>query len=304
VVPRLYPFGIRNIISAAAEVEIVDHVESMMPQFFETEDAAQQFWRQNSAVCSEPVVRCELSDHSTDRFSVQRFADYPIKPAQTGLDMVMDLTFYDPVKCVLADDWEFQLIAANASRSLSHTTRCRYPGKVGIELLRALEDLEKELFSIHPQLSTAALRHFWLSFELHRHFILLPLRLWQFGEPARAVAEAVVTVRSHLSNYVADVLRPQNTRKPKKPVRQNPKYERIDEALREAAEAQPKDHEEVFRILDSREVPTPNRMVFKRAGSYLKGFRENPGAASTWLSRAWAKLGLPAFVRGPKKKLH
>jgi hypothetical protein len=84
-------------------------------------------------------------------------------------------------------------------------------------------------------------------------------------------------------------------------LRRNAKYEEIDTALREIAAARPKNHEEVFRFLSERKVVLAHRKPFKTAGGWLKGFKENPHAASAWLSQAWGRLGLPAFARGPKK---
>jgi hypothetical protein len=87
----------------------------------------------------------------------------------------------------------------------------------------------------------------------------------------------------------------------RKRVRRNARYERIDEVLRQIAEARPKSHEEVFRLLDDRKVALPNRRLFKSAGGWLMGLQHNRHTASAWLSQAWARLGLPAFPRGPKK---
>jgi hypothetical protein len=87
----------------------------------------------------------------------------------------------------------------------------------------------------------------------------------------------------------------------RKRVRRNAKYEGIDEALRAIAEARPKSHEEVFRLLDDRKVAIPNRRPFKSAGGWLKGFQQNRHAASAWLSQGWGRLSLPSFARGPKK---
>jgi hypothetical protein len=87
----------------------------------------------------------------------------------------------------------------------------------------------------------------------------------------------------------------------KKPVRRNANYETIDLALREISEARPKDHQEVFRFLQDRKVPIPNRKPFKPAGGWLRGFQQNRPAAAAWLSQAWGRLGLPTFARGPKK---
>jgi len=90
-------------------------------------------------------------------------------------------------------------------------------------------------------------------------------------------------------------------RREKKASRRNRKYEAIDSALREIAEARPKDHEEVFRVLENRRIPVANRQPFKGARGWLKGFKQNPHLARGWLSQTWGKLGLPTFARGPKK---
>lgn len=83
--------------------------------------------------------------------------------------------------------------------------------------------------------------------------------------------------------------------------RRNKQYQAIDKALREVAAAQPNSHEEVFRMLDDRKIALPNRKTFKSAGGWLKGFYQNRHSASAWLSQNWARLGLRAFPRGPKK---
>lgn len=94
---------------------------------------------------------------------------------------------------------------------------------------------------------------------------------------------------------------PEKSRKAKRPVRRNKKYEAIDKALREFATTCPKNHEEVFRYLDDRKIPIPNRSAFKSAGGWSKGFQQGRHLASAWLSQVWGKLNLPAFSRGPKK---
>ena len=94
---------------------------------------------------------------------------------------------------------------------------------------------------------------------------------------------------------------PNEHRQAKTSVRRNAKYEKIDKALGEFSAARPRNHEEVFRLLDDRKVPIPNRRPFKAAGGWVKGFQQDRHAASAWLSQAWGRLGLPAFARGPKK---
>ena len=84
-----------------------------------------------------------------------------------------------------------------------------------------------------------------------------------------------------------------------KPVRRNSRYQAIDEALRRIAEARPKDHEEVFEALNER-TGIPHAEPFRRAGGWLRGFRNNKASARAWLSKNWSRLNLPAFPRGPK----
>jgi len=85
----------------------------------------------------------------------------------------------------------------------------------------------------------------------------------------------------------------------RKPVRRSPRYEAIDSTLRRIAESRPTSHEAVFRALDGR-IPIPNAEPFGSAGGWLIGFRRNKTAARTWLSKAWSRLSLLAFPRGPK----
>ena len=85
----------------------------------------------------------------------------------------------------------------------------------------------------------------------------------------------------------------------RKRVRRNAKYEAIDEALRETAKSRPRSHEEVFQALNGRSKP-PNAEPFKTAGGWHAGFKKDAVAARAWLSKAWSRLELPAFPRGPK----
>jgi hypothetical protein len=86
-----------------------------------------------------------------------------------------------------------------------------------------------------------------------------------------------------------------------RPSRRNAKYEAIDKTLREIADARPKNHEDVFRLLDEGKVAVPNRKPFRAAGGWLKGFQRDRHAASVWLSQDWGRLMLPPFAPGPKK---
>jgi hypothetical protein len=85
----------------------------------------------------------------------------------------------------------------------------------------------------------------------------------------------------------------------RKTVRRNSKYEEIDKTLRSIAESRPTSHEEVFRALDGR-AHLPNAKPFLGAAGWFDAFRRNKVAARAWLSKAWSRLNLPAFPRGPK----
>ena len=79
----------------------------------------------------------------------------------------------------------------------------------------------------------------------------------------------------------------------------SPRYQRIDDALRDIAQMTPRSHDDVFQNLDGR-VKIPNAQPFQAAGGWVKGFYADPRAARSWLSKAWSRLKLPAFPRGPK----
>jgi hypothetical protein len=84
--------------------------------------------------------------------------------------------------------------------------------------------------------------------------------------------------------------------------RRNPKYKVIDEALKEIAESQPRTQEEVFQSLEGRHVVIPACEPFVTARGWMAGFRRNESLARQWLSKRWAELHLPSFLRGPKRK--
>jgi len=84
-----------------------------------------------------------------------------------------------------------------------------------------------------------------------------------------------------------------------KTVKRSPKYEMIDAALRSIAESLPTTHEEVFSALDGR-APVPNAQPFGKTGGWLSGYKRDRAAAHVWLSKAWSRLRLAPFAKGPK----
>lgn len=73
----------------------------------------------------------------------------------------------------------------------------------------------------------------------------------------------------------------------------------IDTALQEIAQMRPKSHAEVFASLEGR-APLSRAEPFRTAKGWMTGFRRDPPRARSWLVKAWTRLGLPAFPRGPK----
>jgi hypothetical protein len=84
------------------------------------------------------------------------------------------------------------------------------------------------------------------------------------------------------------------------PAERPSRYEAIDSALKQSAEARPRSHEEVFRHLDERNKHLPNAEPFRSARGWLAGFQKNPARARVWLSKRWSLLKLPGFTSGPK----
>jgi hypothetical protein len=141
----------------------------------------------------------------------------------------------------------------------------------------------------------------------HRYYPLFRLgyeefgaALWKEGWPSlEEVATSVIRDRAASGSQTAVAPDPRR-RQAAKSVRRNKTYETIDSELREIAKSVPKSHEEVFSALEGRAKP-PDAEPFKSAGGWLKGFKKDAPAARSWLSRNWARLGLPPFPRGPKK---
>jgi hypothetical protein len=82
--------------------------------------------------------------------------------------------------------------------------------------------------------------------------------------------------------------------------RSSKKYEAIDGMLRKIAQAQPRNHPEVFEQLGVRRICIPSAEPFASAGGWAVGYQKNPALARAWLSKRWHGLGLPMFPRGPK----
>jgi hypothetical protein len=140
------------------------------------------------------------------------------------------------------------------------------------------------------------------------HLMRMDIPAW--SKPEERSEEADQRVQEGASQKperLGDVLRvqeahqPTSSRKAKKPVRRNQKYEKIDKALQEIAESRPRTQEEVFQSLDGRKVVIPPAEPFETARGWIAGFRRDEGAARSWLSKRWGELDLPPLPRGPKR---
>ena len=73
------------------------------------------------------------------------------------------------VRCLLAGDWGFDQIEADAGRRSGHQyAREMHPTIAGI-VARAVHDLERSLNRFRPALSCSAVADFWQSFQVRRH---------------------------------------------------------------------------------------------------------------------------------------
>jgi hypothetical protein len=135
------------------------------------------------------------------------------------------------------------------------------------------------------------------------------LRSKPIEEPARTVAAETIRVGgvAGAPRSLAPISREQITGGTesasvckRKPARRDPRYEKIEKALRQIAEARPKNHNEVFSLLDERGIPLPRAAPFVGAKGWLAAFHKDKHAARVWLSKAWSRLNLPSFSRGPK----
>jgi len=95
-----------------------------------------------------------------------------------------------------------------------------------------------------------------------------------------------------------DVSRSSPARKREKPTG---RYSAIDKMLTNISDAKPKNHDQVFRLLEERRVRIPHAEPFESCGGWRAGFRSDPQAARAWLSKRWSLLKLPGFPRGPKQ---
>lgn len=129
---------------------------------------------------------------------------------------------------------------------------------------------------------------------------------WQSVYASRRPADASNGTKSASSKSeqpgALEAQGPKGSRKSKNPVRRNQKYKVIDQALQEIPESRPSSQEAVFQTLEARRVVTPPAEPFMAARGWMAGFRLDPSAARSWLSKRWAELNLPPLPRGPKKK--
>jgi hypothetical protein len=152
---------------------------------------------------------------------------------------------------------------------------CRLPSRSARRILDAKADFRENLRCLEERLR--ARKRFWLE---------------------RFVAET-----QHARHVIPPALRPLGSGATKRKARKcGPRYQVIDEFLREVAKSCPATQREIFQLLDNRKVSLPPCEPFMSAKGWMKGFDQNEGLARAWLSKRWPRLDLPPLPRGPKQK--
>jgi hypothetical protein len=180
--------------------------------------------------------------------------------------------------------------------------RPRISGKSAKEFLtEALIEVESEGFSELPPMIQETFLEKWARRALpngtsgQREEIK---SRWRREMPVRDMIKKLERAQKRLEQGLAA---PCRTMRRSKPTRRNRRYERIDERLKAIAESRPRSHQEVFEALERGHIRLPHAEPFEGTGGWLTGFKRDPKRARSWLSKAWTRLHLPAFPRGPKK---
>src|SRR5229473_6227060 len=161
--PRLYVFPRLDLVGASAATNIDDllhAVKHLVAEVFDTEDEANQYYQRSLGTYNPPVSLSSLGEHAGSKFSGRRFSDYRTAPAETWVGVALDFLLDNPIRCTLAEDWQFHTLEILVNQKKSHKTVRRYPQDPARELREALYDVEAELYDRHPVLTTDALRDF------------------------------------------------------------------------------------------------------------------------------------------------
>jgi hypothetical protein len=113
--------------------------------------------------------------------------------------------------------------------------------------------------------------------------------------PSQSSPQTETTLPSPATKSNAD-----DATRARKTARRNPRFERIDERLREVGKSLPTSQQAVFGALDG-DADVPDAEPFAGAGGWLAGFESDPTRARSRLSKNWSRLKLPPLTRGPKK---
>jgi DNA-binding XRE family transcriptional regulator len=215
--PPLLVFPRLDLVEVEVEASQIDEIIYRLKSFnastFDTERAAFDFYKQHLATHDSPVHSCSLGRHTTTPFTGPPLAQYQTAPAEDWVGVAVDFTVDHPIRCTLANDWQFGSITTSVNQKPSHKAVRRHPANPERELLEAMYDLEAKLYEVHPLLSRDALHDFWTSFEMHRHLTIRALKMQRFrSDYSDSRSKALDYVRAHIPNYVEDVLIPSVTK--------------------------------------------------------------------------------------------
>jgi hypothetical protein len=187
--------------------DLIHHLKDVTPEEFDTEETAKEFYQQHLTTHDPPVYLCSLQSYTGSPFTGRCFSEYRTAPAGSWIEVAIDCALDNPIRCTLADDWQFRLVEVLVNQKISHKTVRRHTDNPVRELLEALYEVEAALYDRYAVLSTDALRDFWSSVEIHRHLRLHALKMERYrGYYSASITEALDHVRRHMADYVTEVL--------------------------------------------------------------------------------------------------
>jgi hypothetical protein len=208
--PRLFVLPRLDLLHASAATDIDEMlrtVKHLAADVFDTEQSATEFYQQHLSSHNPPVFLSSLKEHTGPIFGGRRFSEYRTAPAEAWVGVALDFLLDNPIRCCLAEDWQFHTLEILANQSYRHKTVLRYPQDPARELREALYDVEAELYDRHPVLSKDALRDFWSSFEVHKHLTLHAVKMQRYHDGySDSITQALDYVRRHVADYVTEVL--------------------------------------------------------------------------------------------------
>lgn len=207
-IPRLFVFPRLDLVrfNASADIEqVIYDLEHVNLEMFETQTAAEEFYGQHLGTHHSPIYLASLVDRQGPKFTGQRFLQYHTAPADARVGVALDFVLDSPIRCTLAEDWQLGAVETLVSENMSHKTVRRHTAQPARELAEFLQGVEAALYTVHPDLSTDAVKDFWSSFEVHRYLTIHALKMERYRtDYAEDIDTALDYARRHVADYLAD----------------------------------------------------------------------------------------------------